>query len=368
MSFGDNSDQFTIDNVRLKTYFKAMHAKGTFKTIMNDQITVDYGAEVFAQNDNRAFSMVGEDQTYIDTLNRIIPATFASMDYFFNKDLAVKVGLRYEYNTAINTQELSPRLTVAYKLSKAAQISAAAGMYNQELNSEYLYGNSQLANERSTHYLLNYNYKTAKNIIRLEGYYKNYSDLISYQPGDNGTKTDVGNDGEGRAYGIDLFWRSNQLFKNIDMWVSYSYLNNSRKYLDYPTFATPSFSTNHNLSIVAKKWIPSLTSQLSLTYSLTSGRPYDNPNTSEFMTDRSGVYNNLSASWAYLITQQKILFVSVSNVPRFQNEFGNRYASQPNSMGTFDSEVIRPNDDQFFMIGFFITMSKDKAKNQLDQL
>ncbi len=368
MSFGDNSDQFTIDNVRLKTYFKAMHAKGTFKTIMNDQITVDYGAEVFAQNDNRAFSMVGEDQTYIDTLNRIIPATFASMDYFFNKDLAVKVGLRYEYNTAINTQELSPRLTVAYKLSKAAQISAAAGMYNQELNSEYLYGNSQLANEKSTHYLLNYNYKTAKNIIRLEGYYKNYSDLISYQPGDNGTKTDVGNDGEGRAYGIDLFWRSNQLFKNIDMWVSYSYLNNSRKYLDYPTFATPSFSTNHNLSIVAKKWIPSLTSQLSLTYSLTSGRPYDNPNTSEFMTDRSGVYNNLSASWAYLITQQKILFVSVSNVPRFQNEFGNRYASQPNSMGTFDSEVIRPNDDQFFMIGFFITMSKDKAKNQLDQL
>ena len=368
VSFGNNSDQFTIDKIRLKTYFKGMHVKGALKTILNDNFTFDYGAEVFAQNDQRAFSMVDTEYKFIDTLNRFIPATFASMDYFFNQDLAVKVGLRYEYNTVIETQEISPRLTVAYKLSKKAQVSAAAGRYNQELHPEFLFDNTRLANEKSTHYLLNYNYKTDKNIIRLEGYYKNYHDLVSYETGTNGSKSNIANNGEGRAFGIDAFWRSNSLFKNVDMWVSYSYLNNSRKYLDYPTFATPNFSTSHNLSVVGKKWIASMKSQLSLTYSLTSGRPYDNPNTSEFMAERSGMYNNLSASWAYLISQQKILFVSLSNVPRFQNEFGKRYADQPNSMGTFKSEQIRPNDDQFFMVGFFITMSKDKVKNQLDQL
>ena len=152
------------------------------------------------------------------------------------------------------------------------------------------------------------------------------------------------------------------------MWLSYSYVDSKRRYRDYPDFATPNFVTNHNLSVVAKKWFPKLNSQVSMTYSLASGRPFDDPTTPEFMTERSGMYNNLSASWAYLITQQKILFISVSNVPRFQNEFGMRFSDQPNAMGTYNSQQIRPNDDQFFFVGLFITMSKDKAKNQLDKL
>ena len=78
-------------------------------------------------------------------------------------------------------------------------------MYNQELNPEFLSGNTLLANEKSTHYLLNYNYKTDKNIIRLEGYYKNYTDLVNYETSENGEKYNVANDGEGRAYGIDMF-------------------------------------------------------------------------------------------------------------------------------------------------------------------
>ena len=368
LSMGHNSDQFMIDNLLLKSYLKAIHVKGSFKTILNDFVFLNYGAEVFVQQDKREFSQVGLNDKLVDTLNRAIPATFASLDYFFTKDLAVKLGLRYEYNTGLKTHEISPRLTLAYKLNKHAQISLAAGMYNQELNAEYLFDRRLLANQRSSHYLLNYNYKSEKNIIRLEGYYKNYNDLVSYDTGLDGAKINVSNDGEGRAYGLDFFWRANNVIKYVDMWVSYSYLNNKRKYQDYPSFATPNFSTAHNLSIAAKKWLPKLTSQLSFTYSLASGRPYNNPNTAEFMNERSRVYHNLSASWSYLITQQKILFISISNVPRFQNEFGYRYASQVNSMGSYNSEQIRPNDDQFFFVGLFITMSKDKAKNQLDNL
>lgn len=368
ISLGNNSDQFTTGDLRLRTYVKGVHVKGAFKTILSDFITADYGAEVFAQEDQRIFSTVGAEGSLGDTLSRLIPATFASVDYFFNKDLAVKLGMRYEYNTAVRTHDVSPRVTLAYKLGKHAQISAAAGLYSQELNAEFLFDNTMLDNEKSTHFLLNYNYKTDRSIIRLEGYYKDYDKLVSFASDASGAKNNISNDGKGRAYGFDAFWRADNVFRFIDMWVSYSYLNNRRKYLDYPSFATPNFSTSHNLSVVAKKWFPKLNSQLSMTYSLASGRPYDNPNTPEFMAERSGMYNNLSVSWAYLVTKQKILFISVSNAPRFQNEFGKRYASQPNAMGIYDSQQIRPNDDQFFFVGFFITMSKDKAKNQLDTL
>jgi len=368
VSVGHNTDRFIIDNLQLKTYLKGIHTKAALKTIISDFITVDYGAEIFAQQDERLFSLVDSGDRIVDTLTRVIPGLFTSMDYFFNKDLAVKLGLRYEYNSLVNTHDISPRITLAYKMSKNAQVSAAAGLYSQEVDPEFLYSNTMLTNEKATHYLLNYNYKTDKNIVRLEGYYKNYDDLVSYDSGLNGTQNNISNEGEGRAFGFDGFWRANNVIKNVDMWISYSYVDSERRYLDYPDFATPDFATKHNLSVVAKKWFPKLNSQLSLTYSLASGRPYDDPTTPEFMTERSGMYNNLSASWAYLITQQKILFVSVSNVPRFQNEFGVRYSDQPNAMGAYNSEQIRPNDDQFFFVGFFITMSKDKAKNQLDNL
>jgi vitamin B12 transporter len=32
-------------------------------------------------------------------------------------------------------------------------------------------------------------------------------------------------DGYGNAKGIELFWRDNETIRNVDYWVSYSYLN-----------------------------------------------------------------------------------------------------------------------------------------------
>ena len=282
--------------------------------------------------------------------------------------MAFKLGGRFEYNSLFDTKEFSPRLTLAYKLSKNAQVSAAAGLYNQEIDPQFFGAETKLINEKSTHYLLNYNYKTDNSIIRLEGYYKKYSDLTTYTSLSNFERTDVGNEGDGRAYGVDVFWRGSRVIKNMDLWVSYSWLNNERRYLDYPQYATPQFSTAHNLSVVTKKWFPKLKSQLGVTYTMASGRPYDDPSTADFMTERSGLFHNLSMSWAYLVSEQKILFISVSNVPRFKNEFGYRYSNTPDISGAYRSELIRPNDDQFFFIGFFVTVSQDKTKNQLDQL
>ncbi len=367
VSYGNNDDDLEVDSFHMDQGLEGLHLKATFKTILNDFHIINYGAEVISQT-NTVRSGFGSDIVLADDrLQREQYALFASTDYFFNKDFAVKLGLRSEYNSLLQKTEIDPRITLAYKLGKNGQVSAAYGHFHQEIGSPFLYSNTAVGNEKARHYLLNYNFKNEKIILRLEGYYKDYSDLVTYDL-NNFQFEQVSNDGFGTAYGFDLFFRANNLIKYVDFWVSYSWLQNERLYQNFPSPATPSFSTDHNFSLVTKTWFEKLNSQLGVTYSLASGRPFDDRNTSAFMTERSSMFHNVSLSWSYLITQQKILFVSVSNAPGFRNEFGYRYADQPDMNGYYRSEKIRPNDDRFFFMGFFVTFSEDKTKNQLDTL
>jgi hypothetical protein len=73
-------------------------------------------------------------------------------------------------------------------------------------------------------------------------------------------------------------------------------------------------------------------------------------------------------SWAYLLSQQKILFISISNVLGTQNVFGYDYANSPDSNGVFQRSEIIPTADRFFFVGFFWTISDNKKDNQLDNL
>jgi hypothetical protein len=73
-------------------------------------------------------------------------------------------------------------------------------------------------------------------------------------------------------------------------------------------------------------------------------------------------------SWAYLLSQQKILFISISNVLGTQNVFGYDYANSPDSNGVFQRNEIIPTADRFFFVGFFWTISDNKKDNQLDNL
>jgi len=165
-----------------------------------------------------------------------------------------------------------------------------------------------------------------------------------------------------------LFWRDNNSFKNLEYWISYSYIDTERDYKNYPKQVTPSFVADHSLSIVAKYWISDLRSQVGFTNSFNSGRPYNNPNESVFMNGKTKAYNNLSFSWAYLVSQQKILYFSVSNVLGTDNVFGYQYADNPNMNGEFQRQAIRQPADRFFFVGFFWTISENKKENQLKNL
>jgi outer membrane cobalamin receptor len=165
-----------------------------------------------------------------------------------------------------------------------------------------------------------------------------------------------------------LFWRDSKSIKNIDYWVSYSYLDSERDYRNYPMQAQPNFVNTHNLSVVGKYWIADWKSQIGFSYTFASGRTYTNPNEVGFLNAKTKAYSSLSLNWAYLISQQKILYLSINNALGYKNINGYQYANTPDINGDFARRAIRPAADQFFFVGFFWTISEDKKSNQLDNL
>ena len=280
----------------------------------------------------------------------------------------MKLGLRGECSSAIDAYTLSPRVSLAYKTGENGQFSLAYGDFYQNPLNEVLRFNPQLDSEKTSHYILNYQYLNDGMTFRAEAYYKDYDDLVKFNTELPMFNSEFSNTGLGYATGLDVFWRDNKSINNLDYWISYSYLNTERDYRNFRDQATPNFAPTHNLSIVTKYWVDDLRSQIGLSYGFNSGRPYNNPNSEEFLAEKTRSFNNISLSWSYLIDQQKILFISVNNVLGFENINDYQYTNTPNVNGVFDRRAITPAADSFFFAGFFWTISTDGKSNQLDNL
>lgn len=366
ISFGMNGDRSNLDNQFEENNDQfGVHVLVSGKTIFSDRFKTDYGVD-YMMVDDKQINKVDEIEDE-RSLNKEIGGAYVEADYFFNKNLAIKTAVRSEYNGFTDELSFLPRMTMALKLDKESQLSASYGRYNQDIETRFTFIDTPILQETATHYTLNFNRKVDRQILRLETYYKSYDNLLTYDK-ERGIVDNITNAGDGYAYGLDLFYRANGVVKNLDMWVSYSWLQNERKYQDFRTPAPTQFSSEHNLSLVGKYFAEELRSQISMTYNMTSGRPYHNPNTAMFMSERSKYFHSINLSWAYLVSDQKILFVSVSNATRFKNSYGYEYKNQANELGVFEGKLIRPNDDQFFFAGFFITLSKNKNNNQLNNL
>ncbi|MBO6881723.1 TonB-dependent receptor [Winogradskyella sp.] len=342
------------------------HIKLKLKKRFNSRFKLSFGAEQFVTDFNENFKDGSIDETYGFRNN--ITAAFAEADLIFSRDLALKVGVRADHSSIFNTTDFSPRTALAYKTSKNGQISLAYGNFFQNPNSSILKFENDLNSEKTTHYIFNYQYVNGGKIFRAEAYRKDYDNLIKYDTEFTSFESNYTTNGDGFAQGVDIFWRDNTSVKNLDYWVSYSYLDTERNYRNFEASAQPNFATNHNVSVVGKYWIDSWKSQIGLAYSYSSGRPYTNPNTEEFLSERTKAFNSLSFNWAYLLDQQKILYFSVNNVLGFKNVNGYQYANSPDMNGQFSRRALKPAADQFFFVGFFWTISEDGTDNQLDNL
>jgi hypothetical protein len=252
-------------------------------------------------------------------------------------------------------------------MAKNSQFSFAYGDFTQTPNADYVKYSRyhQFESEKASHYILNYQYNKNGKTFRAETYFKDYRNLVKFDTETALFNSNYSNNGSGYAKGLDLFWRDGKTIKSLEYWISYSYIDTERDYRNFPAQVTPNFVADHTLSIVTKYWISDLKSQVGFTHSFSTGRPYHNPNETQFMNGKTKAFNNLSFNWAYLLSPQKILYFSVSNVLAIQNVFGYEYANKPNDVGLFNRKEIIPTADRFFFIGFFWTISNDKKDNQL---
>lgn len=367
LSYGYGQNKIGLDQDKVSNLEHSSHLKLKLRKSFSDRVKLSFGGDYFITQFNEDFHQYQGD-TFNSGYNANIAAFFTEADIFFSKKFAIKVGARLSNNDLLEETVLSPRASAAYKISKNGQLSFAYGSFTQAPRQDYLKYADYLNSEKAQHYILNYQYSKDKRTFRSEIYLKEYSDLVKFDTETAQFDSNFNNTGSGFAKGLDVFWRDNKSIKNVEYWVSYSYIDTKRNYKNYTAEVTPSFVANQSLSVVSKWWIDKWKSQLSVTNSFTTGRPYNNPNESEFMNGRTKGYNNLSLGWAYLISQQKILYFSVSNVLGTQNIFGYEYANSPDTNGIYNRRAIRPTADQFFFVGFFWTISENKKDNQLNNL
>ncbi len=365
-SYTYSNNKTDFDTTAIDSDETSIHVKAKLRKSFNSKFKLSVGAEQFFTDYGEQFDTsfangkIGYDNN--------ITALFTEADYVFSRKFAAKVGLRGSYSQLFNEVTVAPRVSLAYKTGKNSQLSLAYGDFYQQPQSEFLKYTQNLEAARAQHFIANYQYTANDRIFRAELFRKEYNNLVTFTGDMASFDSEYGTEGNGYAQGLDVFFRDNETFKFMDYWVSYSYLDSEREYRNYPTAATPNFANTHNLSVVAKYWIEDWKSQVGFSFQHGSGRSYTDPNLDGFLNQQTKAYNNLSVNWAYLLSEQMILYASVNNVTNFKNVNGYQYADTSNPMGNFDRRTLRPAADQFFFVGFFWTISEDGTDNQLDKL
>ncbi len=364
ISFSHSTNDLEVDAAEIYQEELAANFKLKLSKHFSNRFKLHFGAETVL----RTFSETYAESTASLQISPDLFASFAETDLIFSKNFAMKLGLRGTYFDLTQQLHLTPRTSIALKSGQNGQFSFAWGKFFQQASLNALKFDPSLTPETATHHILNYQWTKTGYTFRVESYYKSYSSLLKYntEVPENGSL--FSSTGDGYASGLDLFFRDNKSFDNLEYWLSYSFIDSQRDFRNYPTSATPQFVADHSASLVTKYWVDSWRSQLGFTFNYSSGRPYEDPNTSGFMDEKTKSYHSLSFNWAYLLSRQKILYFSVSNVLGRRNIFNYEYAREANTNGIFERRAISPAADRFFFVGFFWTISNDKTKNQLDNL
>ena len=309
-----------------------------------------------------------ENKKYNYSLNDNYGALFSESEFYITRKLAGRVGVRGEYSSLASSFNVAPRFSLAYKTGAYSQISMAGGKFYQTPDYQYYYRNINLQFENATHAVLNYQIIKNKRTFRVEGYYKNYDNLVREYPSTVGyfdvnpqrfpsSKTD--NSGYGFAQGIDIFFRDLKTVKNGEIWANYSYCDSKRLFGNYLLEAQPTFVSNHNLNVIYKQYIAKPTMTVSATYSYTSGRPFYNPNNPNFLSERTPDIHNVSFGANYLTNIKghfMVIYLSVDNVLGTERIYNYRYSQD----GKTRTSIVPPAN-RMILIGTYITISKKKV-------
>lgn len=237
-------------------------------------------------------------------------------------------GFRSDYHTLSKKISFDPRLSMGYEIAQFNVIRAAVGMYHQYATPQnYLRANNDdLVAEEAIHYILGYEFNVAGDIVfRVEGYYKDYKNLVAQDPNDFKYKST----GSGSAKGIDVFLKYKWQNK-FTGWISYAYSDSKRKQLDATTQVPSDYDITHNMSFTGSYNVTDAIN-VGITYRLSTGKPYTPVTSSIFdpvqnvyapiyaerNSDRFPTYTKVDASFQYITSlfhKFCVVFVAFNNI------------------------------------------------------
>jgi hypothetical protein len=330
VSVSTNQDNNNFGSSQSKTNEWRLQARTEVGYELNSKMNVLVGTEL------QRFAIERSFDTFQSSFYETQSAFYTELEWKPKRWLGIKSGMRGEHSLLLDRSAISPRISAALKTGKYSQVSMASGVFYQNPNNRYLIANKRPDLQQAVHYIANYQWITDKQTFRIEGYYKSYNNLVRELnvPYNSNVyrfvTTDVDNSGRGYAQGIDVFWRDKKLIKNLDYWISYSLVDTKRFFENFPTEATPSFVSNHNLNVIAKYFIQSIKLNVAATYTYASGRPYYNPNDFKFLDGRAPHYENLSMNVSYVTSIKKVFavfYLGVDNIFDRHNVYGYRYTA-----------------------------------------
>ncbi|HUB59897.1 MAG TPA: TonB-dependent receptor [Puia sp.] len=371
--FPDSTFWMNYKNFGVNQRQNLTQVKAVFDKKLGTLSAIRFGSEYWYAYNYQQYHTV---EYNIDTVNKFhdnFNAVFAESDIYLTNALAAKVGVRYEHSTVIDKSDIAPRFSLAYRTGPEAQVSLAYGIFYQKPENSQLFYTQNLGFTKATHYIINYQKMTKDRIFRVEAYYKKYDDLIKTVPVNYFFST-YNNSGSGYAKGLEFFWRDKRSIKNFDYWISYSYLDTKRNYLNYTTQLMPNYAATHTASVVLKRFFTRLRSGVNLTYSFATGRPYYN-----FILDSLNKYNlaesgrtkdynslNFSAEYVPSFANPKartfvVLFASVSNVLGYNAVYGYNF-----SYSGLYKQAITPPAKRFYFIGCFLSWGVDRSQDAIN--
>jgi outer membrane cobalamin receptor len=341
LAWNYDNQRFDLDNDQVETIQQMIQSKLCFSYLPNEQTELKLGADWVNFSYEQNISMNGNFRLPF-TNNQI--SAFAELEYKLSKKLATRIGARFENSSLNESSTLVPRFSGAYKTGKHSQVSLACGQFYQNPESDYLKFAPMLQPEKASHAVMTWQYLTEQKTFRIETYMKQYSNLVKFNQPLATNPLDYSNSGSGHAEGIDIFWRDKETLNLSDYWISYSWINARRNYKDFQAAATPNFVSEHNLSVVYKRFIEPLRTYASVTYSFASSRPYHDPNFPGFMNSHTKPYNDISLSLTYLLElfgKPSVVHLMVNNLAGFDNIYGYNFSSTPNSDGKYESTPVK---------------------------
>jgi len=372
-----NKNEVILSGLEFKTFdldlnSNYFNAKLVLERRLKGISAIRFGGEYNYSDEKSVYTMY-TGQKFPDRLKENVKSLFAESDIYLTNKLAAKIGTRFEQSSLLDKTNIAPRFSIAYKVSKQAQASLAYGIFYQNPERRYLPSPSDLIFMKATHYIAQYMKVTSLRTFRAEIFYKKYDNLVKTGFANGRDGVAINNNGFGDAKGFEFFWRDKKTIKNVDYWISYSFLDTKRDFLNFPYSTTPNFAARHTASIVMKKFVQAWKMQFNGAYNYASSRPYYNikfDGSKYYFADMGKVqdYHNISVAFNYLPTVGKpdaknfvVYVLSISNAFGIKQVYGYQY-----SYNGLRKEQIVPPSRVFVYIGAFFSFGIDRSEQAVN--